>query len=177
MIRRWYLKYVPSASINKHFGDNLECGIIFMPKFHAVDCSEGWFLCDLMGVCQSNAYKLSEQAKSHDNYGSDGTREKSRQLGAILGLSSISGKLLTCSDDKTVAVSQWNYPSPLHTSPKREGVSILTGHTKAVNRVTAFKDINGNLKCWTASRDLSLKCVSQRESKIPCIWKYWFLWP
>lgn len=114
-----------------------------------------------MGVCHSNAHKLPEPKYFYDNHQSDDKLEISRQSGAILGLSSIAGKLLTCSDDKTVAVSLWNYPSPLHTSPNHEGVSILTGHKKAVNRVTAFKDTNGNLKCWTASRDLSLKCVSE----------------
>lgn len=124
-----------------------------------------------MGVCHSNAYKLPEPKNLCDHHETIDKPEISRQSGAILGLSSIAGKLLTCSDDKTVAVSLWNYPSPLHTSPDREGVSILTGHTKAVNRVSAFKDTNGNLKCWTASRDLSLKCVSLFLSRTPYICK------
>ena len=111
-------------------------------------------------MCHSNTYKLPGPKSLCDSNDSGDKLEISRQSGAILGLSSIAGKLLTCSDDKTVAVSLWNYPSPLHTSPNHEGVSILTGHKKAVNRVTAFKDTNGNLKCWTASRDLTLKCVS-----------------
>jgi hypothetical protein len=70
--------------------------------------------------------------------------------GSILGVASIdSSRLVTCSDDCTLAISDISQISNQQFQPLH-----CRGHEKAVNRV-AF--VNGSI--WSASRDLSLRQV------------------
>ncbi len=61
------------------------------------------------------------------------------------------GGVLSCSDDKTLALTQWpqNADIPLETAPNR-----LRGHSKAVNRL-CMDGTRGH--AWSASRDLSAR--------------------
>ena len=106
-----------------------------------------------MGNKQS--YRVTKKDKPDKNL----TPEKSRHAGSILGLATIDDKIITCSDDKNIAVSKWlrTGENPLQSTE----ISYLIGHTRAVNRVAAFNTIAGNPMCWTASRDLSIRCVSK----------------
>ena len=80
--------------------------------------------------------------------------ERPRHQGSILGLSCIEDKLITCSDDNTLVVSS--------ATASNGTTSQLVGHKRAVNRVVGFEHglKSGKLMCWSASRDLSLRCVS-----------------
>lgn len=110
-----------------------------------------------MGVCQSNPYKVpkpdSTECKIHNEI------EKHRHSGSILGLSSTDEQIFSCSDDKSIAVSPWGHASRSKSIKEPENLTILRGHSRAVNCVSSFKDISGRSKCWTVSRDLSVKLV------------------
>lgn len=112
-----------------------------------------------MGICQGNAYKVSKSSGFDDKSHNDQI-EKPRHLGSILGLSSIDEQIFSCSDDKSVVVSSWDYASHSKNVNESRDLTILRGHSRAVNCVTSFRDLSGSYKCWTASRDLSVKCVS-----------------
>ena len=110
-----------------------------------------------MGNKQS--YRVTKSSKLEK----DLIQEKSRHAGSILALATIDDKIITCSDDKTIAVSKWmrTDENPLQSTE----ISSLIGHTRAVNRVATFSTFAGNPMCWTASRDLSIRCVSQKLQK------------
>jgi WD40 repeat protein len=114
-----------------------------------------------MGVCQGNAYKIPNPGSVDDKSRSD--QEKLRHTGSILGLSSIGEQIFSCSDDKSVVVSSWDYASNTKSANEPRDLTILRGHSRAVNCVTSFRDLSGFSKCWTASRDLSVKCVSMQR--------------
>lgn len=104
-----------------------------------------------MGNCQDSNYKVPNLKLGANLREKDKHLEKSRHAGAILNLSLIDDKVISCSDDKIIAVSGWNFDGKQH-------VSYLTGHSRAVNRVAGFKNSSNDLMCWSASRDLSIKC-------------------
>ena len=103
----------------------------------------------------------SAQGKTK-TYGSEGVSRKSADAlvndsnitihqGSILGLCyATENRLLTCSDDKNIAIVGLDNILDDNYVPK-----FLIGHSKAVNRV-----ISSNSWAWSASRDLSLKFVS-----------------
>ena len=85
-----------------------------------------------------------------------------RHQGSILDLCRIGNTLISCSDDNTIGVSEWNNLSGGGSLlGNATQLSHLTGHTRAVNRLSASR-INNNTTpiCWSASRDLSIRCVS-----------------
>ena len=98
-------------------------------------------------------YKVSKKSTAL----TERTVEKSRHAGSILGLATISNQIITCSDDKTIGVSKFDLLDKSTISSK--AVRYHTGHERAINRVVAFENSSGNPSCWTASRDLSIKCV------------------
>lgn len=74
--------------------------------------------------------------------------------GSIANISSYSNKLITCSDDKRIALFDWD----LSDKP-----FYINGHTKTVNRVCGTNNF-----IWSTSRDLSIRqwkangeCVSE----------------
>ena len=82
--------------------------------------------------------------------------------GSILGLAyATPNKLLTCSDDKRIAVVD---TIQLLTN-KSYTPNYLLGHTKAVNRI-----ITTESNAWSASRDLSLRMV--RACVFLCIMRF-----
>ena len=80
--------------------------------------------------------------------------ERPRHQGSILGLSCVEDKLISCSDDNTLVISS--------ATASNGTISQLVGHKRAVNRVVGFEKglKSGKFMCWSASRDLSLRCVS-----------------
>lgn len=105
-----------------------------------------------MGNCQDSNYKAPNSIS--EAYLPEREKHlKCRHVGAILNLSSIDDKIISCSDDKAIAVSGWDLDGK-----GNQHISYLTGHTKAVNRVVGFKNSSNDLMCWSASRDLSIRC-------------------
>ncbi len=109
-----------------------------------------------MGACNS---KSSDNAKKHEAPVEISRLSESPLIkihdGSILGIASHGNIIASCSDDKTVAISDRQFLqgdqkshsySPLH----------LKGHEKAVNRV--HFDSNSSI-LYSASRDLSLRLV------------------
>lgn len=111
-----------------------------------------------MGNCQDNNYRISEQKPSDGAKKAESKPERSRHSGAILGLTIVGDQIISCSDDKTIAISKWT-PRSKRTDSYDE-ISYLTGHSRAVNRVAASRSSSQDSVCWTASRDLSIRCVS-----------------
>lgn len=112
-----------------------------------------------MGNCHDSVYSVSTKAPD----AKERMTGKSRHAGSILGIATIDDKIITCGDDKAIAVSKW--ASTKENSLQSAGISYLSGHSRAVNRVAIFHTVAGNPMCWTASRDLSIRCVSHSASK------------
>lgn len=117
-------------------------------------------------VCQQQEkkrYKIADPVSSLTTQQRQKKNENEKPVheGVILGLSVIENKIISCSDDKTIAVSPWINSSPLQkTTEKFNEICHLKGHNRAVNRVVGFENNSHSLMCWSASRDLSLRCVS-----------------
>ena len=111
------------------------------------------------GASSSGAGGTSSQPTSGS------TTDSPRHKGSILGTSCIDDRLISCSDDNTLIVSSAGTKG---TGPFTQ----LIGHKRAVNRVVGFKHpSNGTSMCWSASRDLSIRCVRHLclFHLVPCI--------
>lgn len=114
-----------------------------------------------MGACNS---KSSEERRSHLAEDSSHFHDNSCSIavhqGSVLGLASHRSLIASCSDDKTISLTDRSQLLP----NQQENPSKLTGHDKAVNRVH-FDSHNGFL--YSASRDLSVQLV--RSQYFPLI--------
>jgi hypothetical protein len=113
-------------------------------------------------LCERNksTYEASETTKGAPREKAaprDDSLDGPRHEGSVLGLAAIGDKLISCADDKLLAVSSWIKDGKI---PPKKSCAYLKGHGKAVNRVVAFTDASGTALSWSASRDLSIRCVS-----------------
>ena len=95
-----------------------------------------------MGTCNS---KSKNPYKANDAEDDINIINYSIHDGSIANICAFKNHLVSCSEDKRVALFDWDLPD----APK-----YFIGHTKAVNRVFGSQSF-----IWSASRDLSIRQV------------------
>jgi WD40 repeat protein len=109
-----------------------------------------------MGNCQSETKKNYEEKKRNVEIVEEPVSEVAVHEDSVLGVSCYNGVVASCSADKTIAITDFSS----FTSRKLKPPIVLSGHTKAVNRIV-FHTNSSHL--YSASRDLSIKLVSFRS--------------